>query len=132
MLDEKRLAENVSEVWGKLIEYVRAKYVMDEVWDKETLKFKKSGRTLFAVSVKPRTVEICIIFGQKERERFEERYEDFSERVQQIYNISTTYRDGKWLFFEIYHTKLLEEIFKLISIKKKPNRKITNNRGDIS
>jgi hypothetical protein len=134
MLDEKRLNEmpqNVSEIWKKLLEYVRTKYVMDEVWDRETLKFKKSGRTVFSLSLKPRTVEACIIFGQKEREKFEERYEDFSERVQQIYNISTTYHDGKWLFFDIYSVEFLKEIVKLIKIKKKPNRKLTDDVGNI-
>jgi hypothetical protein len=128
MLDEKRLNElppNISEVWKKLISYVRIKYDMDESWKGETLKFKKSGRTIFSVSVKPHTVEACIIFGQREREKFEDNYENFSERVQQIYTASTTYHDGKWLFLDVYNVKFIDEFVKLLKIKKKPNRKVS-------
>ena len=127
MLDEKRLAampKNMSEIWKKLVGYVRIKYIMDEVWSGETIQFRKNGRTLFSVSLNQNNmVEACIIFGKRERDKFEDDYENFSERVQQIYNASATYQDGKWLFFDVYRIEFIEEIAKLLRIKKKPNRK---------
>ena len=73
---EKRLNElpqNISEVWKKIVGYVRIRYDMDEIWNGETLRFRKSGKSLFSVSLKPDIVSACVIFGKKEREVFDQK-----------------------------------------------------------
>lgn len=47
----------------------------------------------------------------------------FSNYVLNTYDHSKTYHDGKWLLFDVNAMEQLEEVKKLILIKKKPNRK---------
>lgn len=63
-----------------------------------------------------------IIFGKKERESFERQRSEFSGEIQKRYDDAKTYHDGKWVIFDVDTPERLEEIKKLISIKKKPNR----------
>lgn len=132
---EKRLNElpqNISDIWKKIIGYVRINYEMDEIWNRETLRFRKSGKSLFSVSLKSDVVSACVIFGKKEREIFETVRDDFSEKICQKYDESKTYHDGKWIFFDIENIEFADEIIKLINIKKKPNRKLSAEECSVS
>ena len=64
-----------------------------------------------------------IIFGKKEREYFEIQKNEFPKYVCDCYDHSKTYHDGKWMFMNVNSLEQLEEVKKLIQIKKKPNRK---------
>ena len=64
-----------------------------------------------------------IIFGKDERAKFEAERNDYSQQVQQIYDESKTYRDGKWVMFEPTDTSMFQDFIKLLSIKRKPNKK---------
>lgn len=41
----------------------------------------------------------------------------------QLYKNTTTYHDGKWVMIELKDLSLLEDIKKLLLIKRKPNKK---------
>jgi len=43
--------------------------------------------------------------------------------MQQIYEESQTYHDGKWLMFEPKDQALFDDFMKLLRIKRKPNKK---------
>ena len=47
----------------------------------------------------------------------------FSPFILNYYDNSKTFHDGKWMFIDVSTVEQLEEIKKLIQIKKKPNRK---------
>ncbi|MEO5178700.1 DUF3788 family protein, partial [Bacteroides ovatus] len=53
---------------------------------------------------------------------FESMREMFSNAAQKIYDETTTFHDGKWLMFELKDTSLFNDIERLLSIKRKPNR----------
>jgi hypothetical protein len=61
--------------------------------------------------------------GEKERAGFEAARDRFSPRIQEIYDASRTYHDGKWVFFPVAEMSMLEEVKQVIVVKKKPNRK---------
>lgn len=64
-----------------------------------------------------------IIFGKAEREKFESQRAEFSAFVQEQYDAATAYHDGKWLMLELEDMSLLDDIQKLLAIKRRPNKK---------
>ena len=64
-----------------------------------------------------------IIFGKDERAKVEEIRKEISPDVLETYDNAQTFHDGKWVMFEITDDSLLEDLKKLLLIKRKPNRK---------
>ena len=104
--------------------FMRSKYRLDEVGDgKDELKFKQGQKTILTIYTKEDRYTFLIIFGKKEREVFESDADSYSKYIQDYYDGSRTYHDGKWMFIDVTTPEQLEEVKKLIMIKKKPNRK---------
>ena len=86
-------------------------------------KFRKSGKTLCAFYFKNNTLGFMIIFGKDERSKLEEIRNELSSDVLETYDNAQTYHDGKWVMFDITDNSILEDLKKLLLIKRKPNRK---------
>lgn len=119
--------------WEKIEEFIHQNYLMDVLWNpggkSGTLvshyecKFRRSGRTLCALYTKEGCFGFLLIFGKAEREKFESTRNEFSAYVQKEYDAAHTYHDGKWVMLDLIDDSHLEEVKKLIQIKRKPNRK---------
>lgn len=108
----------------KIVGFIRSYYVMDEFWDgKDELKFRRSGKTLVTIYIKDGFFTILLIFGKQEREMFEQTCSNYSDVVKSYYNNSKTYHDGKWMFIDMHDSSFVEDIIRMIKIKKNPNRK---------
>ncbi|MBQ9135805.1 MAG: DUF3788 family protein [Lachnospiraceae bacterium] len=104
--------------------FMRGKYRLDEIGDgKNELKFKQGQKTILTVYIHADKYTFLIIFGKKERECFELQRNEFSQYILDHYDNSKTYHDGKWMFIDVTTLEQLEDIKKLVLIKKKPNRK---------
>lgn len=115
---------NLEKISHETMVFMRGKYRLDEIGDgKDELKFKRGQKTILTIYSHEDRFTFLIILGKKEREIFEERAESFSDYICDYYNNAKTYHDGKWMFIDVTTTEQLEEIKKLIQIKKKPNRK---------
>ena len=64
-----------------------------------------------------------IIFGKDERTKVEEIRNELSSDVLETYDNAQTYYDGKWVMFNITDYSILEDLKKLLFIKRKPNKK---------
>ena len=64
-----------------------------------------------------------IIFAKDERTKVEEIRNELSSDVLETYDNTQTYYDGKWVMFDITDNSILEDLKKLLLIKRKPNRK---------
>ena len=64
-----------------------------------------------------------IIFGKDERIKVEEIRNRLSSDVLQTYDDAQAYHDGKWVMFNITDISILEDLKKLLFIKRKPNKK---------
>lgn len=64
-----------------------------------------------------------IIFGKEERTKFEDIRGTLSEAVCRQYDEAKTYRDGKWVMFELASTAEFDDYMRLLAVKRKPNRK---------
>ncbi|MDE6052963.1 MAG: DUF3788 family protein [Lachnospiraceae bacterium] len=104
--------------------FMRGKYRLDEIGDgKDELQFKQGQKTILTIYIHEDRYTFLIIFGKKEREIFEMHRGEYSQYICGYYDSAKTYHDGKWMFIDVTTMEQLEEVKKLIQIKKKPNRK---------
>jgi len=128
----KAMLGSSSAAFEKLIAHIRFHYEMDEIWaeGKPTYKhfnnlfIKRSGKALISLHLRDGFFLVGVTLGAKEREKFEEQRETFSEAVRKEYDRAETLHDGKWLGFEMHDDSLVDDLMRLALIKRKPNRKI--------
>ena len=125
---EALTGKELYDLWTSLHQLIEQKYNMEQMWNhggkKWTYeyKYRRGGKTLCALYAKEQTIGFMVILGKDERTKFESMREMFSNAAQKIYDETTTFHDGKWLMFELKDTSLFNEIERLLSIKRKPNR----------
>jgi len=125
---EALTGKELYDLWTSLHQLIEQKYNMEQMWNhggkKWTYeyKYRRGGKTLCALYAKEQTIGFMVILGKEERTKFESMREMFSNAAQKIYDETTTFHDGKWLMFELKDTSLFNDIERLLSIKRKPNR----------
>lgn len=117
------------ELWEQLRARIEEKYDMECLWDTGgkawtyECKYRRGGKTLCALYARENCIGFMIIFGKEERSKFEQDRENYSEEVQRVYDAAQTYHDGKWILFTPKDASLFEDFFRLLKIKRRPNRK---------
>ena len=86
-------------------------------------KYLRGCKTLCSFYAKSNCVGFMIIFGKNERAKFEDVRGSLSDAVCRRYDETQTYRDGKWGMFKATDTSEFDDYMKLLTIKRKPNRK---------
>ena len=125
---EALTGKELYDLWTSLRQLIEEKYNMEQMWNhggkKWTYeyKYRRGGKTLCALYAKEQTIGFMVILGKDEHTKFESMREMFSNAAQKIYDETTTFHDGKWLMFELKDTSLFNDIERLLSIKRKPNR----------
>lgn len=125
----KLVGKSLYNVWNELCAMINTRYDMDCLWSSGgknwiyEYKYRKGGKTLCALYARENCIGFMIILGKEERSKFEIDRKNYSTKVQEIYNKSQTYHDGKWIMFEPKDTTLFDDFIKLLEIKRKPNKK---------
>lgn len=65
---------------------------------------------------------LLIVFGAKEREKVKIIHSSLSMYTRKTYDEAKTYHDGKWLFLTIDSEDVVEDVIKLLEIKRKPKK----------
>ena len=123
------VGESLYGVWNQLCALIDEKYDMDRLWGKGgkawkyEYKYRRGGKTLCALYAREHCVGFMIILGRDERLKFERYMEHYSKKVREVYDKTQTYHDGKWMMFEPTDASLFDDFMRLLSIKRKPNRK---------
>ena len=128
----KAILGSASPAWEKLIGHIRYFYVMDEQWAEgkpthkhyNNLFIRRSGKSFVILSIREGFFIVGVVLGKNERDKFDEQRETFGEVVCKEYDEAKTYHDGKWLGFEVRDESLIDDIVRLLHIKRKPNRKV--------
>lgn len=118
--------------WEALTGQIRYHYEMDEIWaegkpthkGRNTLYFKRGGKSFAILGIREGYFLACVVLGAKEREKFDEQRNTFSAAICTVYDEAETLHDGKWLDFDVHDTTLVDDIFRLLQLKRKPNRKV--------
>lgn len=123
------LGPSLLDVWQALCSAIDEKYEMERLWNSGgrdwayEYKYRRGGKTLCGLYAKRNCIGFMIIFGKKEREKFEDIRDTLSHAVCRQYDEAKTYHDGKWVMFEPANTAEFDDYMKLLAIKRKPNRK---------
>jgi hypothetical protein len=123
------MEEDVFKTWCAINNFIKDNYDMDMLWDNGgktgvfELKYRKSGKTFCAFYPREKGMRVLIILGKNEREKFETSRKNFSEYINNFYDNTLQYHDGKWLYLDIINNTVIADIERLLFIKKKPNRK---------
>lgn len=95
--------------------------VKTKKWKYE-LKFTKGSKTFCGFYFTTHCFGFMIILGKEERMKVDAIKEQLSNEFIKLYDETQTYHDGKWLMLELDNLDLWEDIKKLLSIKRKPNK----------
>ena len=87
-----------------------------------SLRYKK-GRSFCTFIPERNRFAILIVFGANEREKFETIRDMISEETLKKYDNAKTYHDGKWLFLTVKSDAVVNDVEKLLSVKRKPKGK---------
>ena len=123
------VGKTLYDIWISLTESIDAKYEMERLWNsggkmwKYEYKYRRGGKTLCALYARENCIGFMVVFGQEERAKFEACRDSYSKETQKVYDEAQTYRDGKWIMFEPKDTSLFDDFIKILSIKRKPNKK---------
>lgn len=123
------VGQSLYDVWNRLCALIDENYDMERLWGKGSkawkyeYKYRRGGKTLCALYARENCIGFMIVLGKDERLKFEADKDSYSKEVQKIYDNTHTYHDGKWVMFEPTDTTLFNDFIKLLSIKRKPNKK---------
>ena len=126
---EELVGKNIAERWDSLAEHIDQLYEMDEYWNKGfgdwvyEYKYRRGGKTLCTFYAKQDVANLLIVFGKAEREKFEQQWENFSEGLLTLYESTKVHYDGKWLWIPIDEKLEIEDVVRMLKIKRRPNRK---------
>ncbi len=89
-----------------------------------TVRYRRSGKTLCSLFPEKGSFTILLVFGKNEIQKFEELKSEFSQEIVQLYENTKKLHDGKWLWIRVHKSEDLEDVKMLITIKKKPKKKV--------
>lgn len=126
---EKLVGIDKVNIFYDIVNEIIKLYDMEQIWNSGgkkwtyEYKFRKGGKTLCAFYFRDNTLGFMIIFGKGERTKVEEIRYELSSDVLETYDNAETFHDGKWVMFNITDTSIIEDLKKLLCIKRRPNRK---------
>lgn len=126
---EKLVGIDKVNIFYDIVDTITKLYDMEQLWNNGgkkwtyEYKFRKSGKTLCAFYFKENVLGLMIIFGRAERNKVEEIRNELSSDVLETYDNAQIFHDGKWVMFNIADYSIIEDIKKLLFIKRKPNKK---------
>lgn len=121
------LTSDMLQVWNELIRKIEALYDVDQTWNKGfgawvyEYKFRRGGKTLCTLYMKENVANILIVLGRTEREKYDSMRMQFTDAMNQLYDTTESYHDGKWLWIPINYD--WNDICALLKMKRRPNRK---------
>jgi len=84
-----------------------------------SVRYKKNKSFCTLIPEKNRFA-LLIVFGAQERAKVEAMKDGLSQHTQKEYDEATTYHDGKWVLLTIDTDKVIEDVMRLLAVKRKP------------
>lgn len=115
--------------WFDLVKRIEEVYDVDQIWNKGfgdwiyEYKFRRGGKTLCTLYMKKNVATILITLGKAEQDKYESQRDAFSTEINKIYDSTKSLHDGKWLWIPINKNLSLDDILRILMIKRKPNKK---------
>jgi len=84
----------------------------------ENVFFRKGGKSLCYIEIDRSNATVVIVFGKTIKDNVKGL--DISPETIKIYESVKEFHDGKWLFIKLDSEERIEDIMKLLSVKRKP------------
>lgn len=123
------LGSDLYQVWKELCRAIEEKYDMEPLWDKGyrdwvyEYKYRRGGKTLCTLYAKENAIGFLVIFGRDERTKWEAHRSEYAAPLCRIYDEAPTFHDGKWVMYFPADASMIDDLVRLLSLKRRPNRK---------
>ncbi len=87
-----------------------------------SVRYRRSGKTLCSLFPEEGAFTVLVILGRKEAETVILTLNEFSTSIQQIIMNTGQLHDGRWLWVRVLTITDINDVKKLIKIKKKPKK----------
>ncbi|MEN6581347.1 MAG: DUF3788 domain-containing protein [Armatimonadota bacterium] len=116
--------------WAGVVEFIEAEYpgvfVPDWIFGGKkhgwSLRYKKSKSFCTLIPERGRLL-LQIVFGAEEREKVEGILPELVSHARTDYEAAITYHDGKWLALVVDSDAVMDDVKRLLAVKRKPVKK---------
>ena len=110
--------------WARLRRFLKENYdiVPEMIFDKKhgwDVRYRKSGKTLVTLTPEKGAVRILIVLGREESEKALSMRTELSPKMYKLIEETKQLRDGRWLWIRLFQTGDVQDIERLLSIKRK-------------
>ena len=121
------IGEPAKLVWVRLSQFLRENYeiVPELIFDKKhgwDMRYRKSGKTLVTLTPEKGAVRILIVLGRDESVKALSMKEELSPKMHIVIENTKQLHDGRWLWIRLFQTREVEDIERLLSLKRKPKK----------
>jgi len=92
-----------------------------------SLRYKKNKSFCTLIPEKNRFL-LLIVFGAEERSKVETIRHELSVRTRKAYDKAPTYHDGKWLLLSVDEKDIVDDVERLLAVKRRPKNKKTRGQ----
>lgn len=120
------IGPDATKLWKELHEFLAKNYDFKpelSYWGDNygwTIRYRKSGKTLTAFYPENGGFTVQVILGKKEVEKFQNMREELSPEVVKLFDETKQLHDGRWLWIAQPGIGSVEDVKKLIQLKRKP------------
>jgi len=124
------IGANASKSWIALENFMTMNYDFQldlSYWGDKNgwiLRYRKSGKTLVSFYPEKGGFTVQVILGKKEVVKFEDIRGELSADIIRLFDDTEQFHDGRWLYIKQPEMGTIEDIEKLIKVKRKPKPKI--------
>jgi hypothetical protein len=123
------LGRKAGEAWADIVSFLRTSYDFSPELDYGgtkygwSIRYRKNGKSLCTLYPEKGAFTVLIVLGRKEIERFEEHINDFGTKFIELFKSAQQFHDGRWLWIRILDCSDVEDIRRLLIMKRKPKNK---------
>ena len=120
------IGKTATKIWNELHLFLAENYDFQpelSYWGDKygwTMRYRRSGKTLVAFYPEDGGFTVQVILGKKEVEKFQNMREEFSADIIKLFDDTKQLHDGRWLWITQPGTGSIEDIKKLIQLKRRP------------
>ena len=86
------------------------------------IRYRRGGKTLCTLYPEIGGFTILIVYGKKEGQKFIDQQSEFTNQLASLFQDTKQLHDGKWMWIQLTNSSLLEDIKKMIAIKRRPRK----------